>query len=366
MSKVKNTKRDMRRMYRKISIGERQLGGDAPVFIIAEIGCNFEGDIDRAKEMIRVIAKAGADAAKLQTFIPEKLVSKYAEKFWEIEGCVGKTQLEEFREMPKLNFRQYRLLKKEAEKAGIILFSTPCDEESVDMLERLDMPLYKISSMDITHIPLLKYIAKKKKPVIISTGASTIDEIKEAVETIRNMGNSQIALLHCITNYPTDDRCVNLMMIKHLQEVFPDVPIGYSDHTLPQDGEGILVAAVALGARIIEKHFTFDNKRPGYDHVISVDYEGLRRLVTQIRRVEKALGQTYKRPIKSEVKARIYGRRSIVASQRIPKGTIIMRSMLEVKRPGMGIEPKNLDIVIGKKAKIDILDDTVLNWDMII
>jgi len=355
----------MSNAYRKITVGKRQIGAGAPVFIIAEIGCNFEGDLNRAKEMIQAVAESGADAVKFQTFIPEKLASKHAQKFWEIEGCPGETQLEEFQEMPRLSFEQYAELKNKSDKLGIIFFSTPCDEASVDMLEKVKVPLYKISSMDITHIPLLKHVAKKGKPMIISTGASTIEEIKEAVEAIKAEGSDEIALLHCVTNYPTEDQYVNLRMIGHLREVFPDIPIGYSDHTLPQDGEGILVAAVALGAGIIEKHFTFDNKRPGYDHAISVDYAGLKRAVTQIRRVEKALGQGYKKPVESEAKSRIHARRSVVASHDIPKGTIITREMLAVKRPGTGIEPKCLDIVIGKKSKKDILADTVLNWDMI-
>ena len=335
------------------------------VFIVAEIGCNFEGDFNRAREMIQSAAEAGADAVKFQTFIPEKLASKCAEKFWEIEGCPGEMQLEEFLEIPRLNFDQYKQLKKEADNLRIVFFSTAADEISSDMLEKLDVPLYKIASMDITHLPFLKHVAKKGKPMIISTGASTIAEIKEAVKVIKAAGNKDIALLHCITNYPTKDENANLRMIGHLRKAFPDARIGYSDHTLPEDGEGILAAAVALGARIIEKHFTFNNKRPGYDHVISADYAGLKRTVAQIRRVEEALGQEYKRPVESEAKARIHGRRSIVAARDIAKGTVIAREMLEIKRPGTGIAPKFLDVIVGEKAKRDILQDMVLQWDMI-
>lgn len=335
------------------------------VFIIAEIGCNFEGDLEQAKEMIRKAAEAGADAVKFQTFVPENLASKCAEKFWEIEGCLGETQLEEFMQMPQLNFEQYNELYKEAVKLGLVFFSTPSDEDSADMLEKLGVLLYKISSMDITHFPLLTHIAKKRKPMIISTGASTIGEIEEAIRIIKETGNTELALLHCITNYPTKDENVNLKMITHLQKVFPDTPIGYSDHTIPENSEGIIVAAVALGARIIEKHFTFDNKRPGYDHAISADYEGIKRIVKQIRRVEKALGEAYKRPIESEFKARIHARRSLVAAQDITKGTIITREMLEIKRPGIGIEPRFLEVILGRKATRDIPEDTILQWDMI-
>lgn len=334
-------------------------------FIIAEVGCNFEGDLQRAKEMIRKVADAGADAVKFQTFIAEKLTTKTAEKFWEIEGCPGDTQYEEFKQMPHLTLEQYRELSDVAKHAGIIFFSTAEDEGSVELLEEVSVLLHKVSSMNITHFPLLRCIARTGKPVIISTGASTIGEIEEAIKIIRREGNCDISLLHCISNYPTTDENVNLRMIKHIQKVFPDMPIGYSDHTLPENGEGILVAAVALGARIIEKHFTYDNRRSGYDHAISFDYMGLKRMVAQIRRVEKALGEEYKRPIESELKARVHARRSLVAARDIPEGTIITREMIEIKRPGMGIEPRFLDIVAGRKAKKNIPEDTVIQWDVV-
>lgn len=335
------------------------------VLIVAEIGCNFEGDVDRAKEMIRKAAEAGVDAVKFQTFVPEKITTKTAKKFWEIKGCPGKTQYEEFVQTPRLGFKQYKELKKVTENTGIIFFSTAEDEDSVDMLEDIDVPFHKVSSMNITHFPLIRRMSITGKPIIVSTGASTIGEIEEAVKVIREEGNNQIALLHCISNYPTKDENVNLRMITHLQKVFPGIPIGYSDHTLPENGEGILVAAVALGAKIIEKHFTFDNKRPGYDHVISADYEGIKHIVTQIRRVEKALGREHKRPTESELKARKHARRSIVASTNILEGTVITRDMLEIKRPGTGIEPRFLEVILGRKATRDIPEDTILQWDMI-
>ncbi len=336
------------------------------VFIIAEIGCNFEGSIRRAKEMVRAAAAAGADAVKFQTFIPEKLASKHAEKFWDIEGCPGDTQLDEFMQMPKLTFGEYRGIQSEAKKRGVVFFSTPSDEDSVDLLEKLNAPLYKVSSMDITHAPLLRYIARTKKPVILSTGASTIKEIKDAVKIIRSEGNRKISLLHCTSNYPVEDENVNLNMITHLRKAFPGVSVGYSDHALPRCGEGILAAAVALGARIIEKHFTFDNKRAGYDHAISADYKGLAGIVKNIRRVEKALGSGIKKPVASEMKARIQARRSIIAAVDIEKNSRIKGHMLEIKRPGYGIQPKSIGGVIGKTARIDIAKDDVIRRDMLI
>ena len=335
------------------------------VFIIAEIGCNFENDLAKAEEMIIKAAEAGADAVKFQTFIAEKLASKSAEKFWDIEGCPGETQLDEFRQMPNLNYEQYKKLSDVAKAAGIIFFSSPEDEDSADLLESLDVPLFKISSMNITHIPLLKHVAAKKKPIIISAGASTIGEIDEAIRAIKDAGNKELAILHCISNYPTKDENANLRMITHIKTVFPSIPVGYSDHTCPKNGEGVLAAAVALGARVIEKHFTFDNTRGGYDHEISADYDGLKSIVTQIRRVENALGSEIKKPVESENKARVHARRSLVAADNICEGTVITREILEVKRPGTGIGPGFLDIVIGRKARMDISRDTVLQWDMV-
>lgn len=355
----------MNSTYRKIGVGKRKIGKDEPVFVIAEIGCNFEGDIDRAKEMIKAATNAGVDAVKFQTFIPKKLASKCAEKFWEIEGCPGETQLEEFLQMPLLTFEQYKVLQAEANKSGIIFFSTPSDEDSADMLEKLDIPLYKISSMDITYIPLLRHIARKKKPIILSTGASTIDEIKEAVDAIESENNDQIILLHCITNYPTAPENVNLNMMKHVMEAFPQYPIGYSDHTRMPESADILVAAVTMGAKVIEKHFTFDKSRLGYDHEISADYEDMKKIINSFRVVENAMGSWIKKPTASEEMARKWARRSLVAKINISKGSVITEDMIAIKRPGTGIEPKFLKDMLGKKAGKDIVEDEVITWELI-
>jgi len=355
----------MKKRSKTLKVGNRRIGEDEPAFIIAEIGCNFEGDMTLAKEMIAKAAEAGADAVKFQTFLAEKITTRTAKKFWDIEGCSGLTQYDEFIKMPRLNLEEHKELRDAANKHGIIFFSSPEDETSCDLLDKVGVPLYKISSMNITHFPLIRHVARKGKPIIISTGASSIDEIREALYVMRKAGNKNVALLHCITNYPTKDKDVNLRMITHLKNLFPETVIGYSDHTLPNDGEGILAAAVALGARIIEKHFTFDNKRPGYDHAISADYAGFKRIVTQIRRIEKAFGEEYKRPIDAEKKARIHARRSLVAVRHIPKGSFIERDMIDVKRPGTGIEPRFLEEVLGARAMEDIPEDRVLQWSMV-
>lgn len=335
------------------------------VFVVAEVGCNFENDFNKAKEMIIKAKESGCNAVKFQTFIPEKLVTKTAQKFWEIPGCPGETQYEEFKQMPQLTIQQYKELKKIADEVNLTFFSTPSDEDSVEMLEEVGVGLYKISSMDLTHIPLLKYIAKKSKPIILSTGLSTIEEIKEAVDTIKSEGNNQIILLHCITNYPTKIEDVNLNMILDIKKNFPECIVGYSDHTKMPESLFVIISAVSLGARVIEKHFTFDKTRPGYDHEISADYNDMKDIVQAIRIVESSLGESIKKPTPSEEKIRKFARRSLVAKINIPKDTIITKEMIIIKRPGDGIEPKFIDRVVGKTAKVDIPEDTVLKEEMI-
>jgi len=336
------------------------------VFLIAEAGCNFEGDIERAKEMITMASRNGADAIKFQTFIPDKLVTRDAPKFWDIKGCPGETQYDEFEQTPRLEFEDYLELKAYAEKAGICFFSTPSDESSVDLLEDIDVPLYKISSMDITHIPLIKYIAKTGKPMIISTGASTLDEIQFAVSAAESEGNHNISLLHCITNYPTKIKDVNLAMMLEIKEAFPDYPIGYSDHTIMPNSVPVISAAVALGAMVIEKHYTFNKNNPGYDHEISMDYQDLKEISETIRIVRQSLGSRFKKPVKSELKSRKWARRSIVSEVPIKKGTRITKKMVSIKRPGTGIEPQFINKIIGSSANHDIPEDTVIQWDMVV
>jgi N-acetylneuraminate synthase len=341
------------------------IGKGDRVFVIAEAGCNFEDSFEKAKEMVLKAAEAGADAIKFQTFIPDKLTTRDAPKFWDIEGCPGETQHDEFSAMYRLSFEQYKELKRLAEGAGILMFSTPCDEESADMLEKVGMPMYKIASMDITHIPLLKHIARKGKPVILSTGASTMEEVRDAVKAIEEEGNRQIMILHCITNYPTKPENVNLRMIESIKKEFPDYAVGYSDHTCMPESKDILIAAVAMGARVIEKHYTYDKSRPGYDHEISADYSDLRDIVKSFRLMGSVLGSGEKKPAASEEKARKFARRSLVAKVGIPEGTAIEAGMLTIKRPSTGIEPKRLGDVVGKKAARDIKEDEVLKWEMV-
>ncbi len=348
-----------------LQIRDREVGRGCPAFVIAEAGCNHENDFDRARELVLAAARAGADAIKFQTFNPDTLVTRDAPKFWDIPGP-GNTQYEEFLDaMTRFTPEQYRELITLAHQNGILFFSTPGDEAWSDFLEDLGVSLYKVASMDITHLPLLRHIARKGKPIILSTGASYLEEVRTAVEAIQGEGNDRILLLHCVSSYPTDPAEVNLRMMQGLATEFPECVIGYSDHTLPEQGLCVPSLAVAAGAKVIEKHFTFDRTRPGYDHEISVDYAGLQEMVARFRAVERVLGGATKRPTPSEERARRWGRRSIVAKVSIPQGTRITSEMVAVKRPGTGIDPKFISQVLGKVAMTDIREDQVVTWEAI-
>ena len=346
-------------------IGNRRVGEGCPVFVIAEIGCNHENSFDRCCEMIVAAARCGADAAKLQSFHARTLVTRDAPKFWDIPGP-GKTQYEEFEACePRFTPAQYREMFSLAQAHGILLFSTPTDESWVDFLDELKAPAFKVASMDITHLPLLRHIARKGKPVILSTGASFVPEIRQAVMTIRKEGDARIVLLHCVSIYPTPAAQANLRMMGDLVREFPDCVIGYSDHTIQDELLCVPTLAVAMGARVVEKHFTFDRSRPGYDHAISADYEGFRRMVEEFRFVEQTLGAPAKTPTEQEDRARRHGRRSVVAVVDISKGEPIRSGMLAVKRPGTGIAPEFLETLYGKVATRNIPRDQVLTWEVL-
>lgn len=347
---------------RSIKIGEKVITEDSMPFIVAEAGVNHENDMEKAKLMIRQAADAGADAIKFQTYKAETLASRHSPAYWDTSKEPTKSQYELFKKYDKFGEDEYRELAKYARSHGIYFMSTPFDEYAVDFLYDL-VPVYKIASADITNIPFLKYIARKGKPIFLSTGASTIGEIEKAVRAIREEGNENIALLHCILNYPTRYEDANLLMIKHLQNVFPQYIIGYSDHTLPDDGMLVLTTAYLLGARIIEKHFTYDKTLPGNDHYHAMDYKDLKRFIDNIKLIRMLFGKYYKDYLESEIPARKYARRSLVAKVDIPAGTEIKREMLTAKRPGTGISPEFLDVVIGRSAKRDIKEDEILTWN---
>ena len=344
-------------MRKMIKIENRHIGENYPTFIIAEAGVNHNGSLELAKKLVDVAKEAGVDAVKFQTFKTEKIVSKFAPKAeYQIKNTGNNESQYEMIKKLELTEEEFIELYKYTKEKGLIFLSTPFDFESADFLEDL-VPVYKISSTDLTNLPFLEYIAKKGKPIILSTGMATLGEIEEAVNTIKKY-NEDIILLHCITNYPADFEELNLRAIKTLEEAFK-LPVGYSDHSL---GIYAPIAAVTLGAVVIEKHFTIDKNLPGPDHKASLNPEELKEMVKAIRLTEKALGDGIKRPTFSEEKIKKVVRNILVANVDIPKGSIIKREMVTIKRPGIGIEPKYLDIVVGKMAKRDIKKDEVLKW----
>ncbi|MBU1486604.1 N-acetylneuraminate synthase family protein [bacterium] len=326
----------------KIKIANKLIGKGEPVFIIAEVGQNHNGDMDLAKRLIKEAARAGADAVKFQTIFAEGLVA---------EDDPGYERLKALEFGPG----QHQELSKAAKEAGIIFFSTPFDEEGVDLLGKIDVPAYKIASGDLTNLPLIEYVAQKRRPVIISTGAAGMEEVQEAVAAV---GHKEIILLHCVSNYPARLSDTNLRAIQEMEETFK-VIVGFSDHT-----RGIIasMAAVALGASVIEKHFTLYKALPGPDHCLSLDPEEFQAMVRDIRMVEEALGNPAKEPAASELPIQKLARRGLKAKIEIKEGESITGEMVAILRPETGIEPKHIKEVMGRRAKKTIKKNEAITW----
>lgn len=341
-------------------------------FIIAEIGVNYYDiakkekidPIEAAKLMVKEAATSGADAVKFQSYKAEKLASKNSPAYWDTKKETTKSQYELFKKYDKFGEDEYRELAKYADQENTIFMSTPFDVESADYLNEL-MDVFKISSSDITNLPFIEYIAGMNKPIFLSTGASTVGEIQEAVSAIEKEGNKQIVPMHCILNYPTKYEDANLGMIKHMEELFPDYLVGYSDHTLPDPKMLVLTTAVLFGAQVIEKHFTLDKNLPGNDHYHSMDPKDLETFVENIEMLKQITGSFKKFPLESENDSIKYARRSLVAKRSIPKGKIIEKEDLTWKRPGTGISPGLLKNVLGKTALEDIKEDEIITMKKI-
>lgn len=333
------------------------------VFIIAEAGVNHNGCLDIAKRLVDEAVKAGADAVKFQTFIPEQVVAKVAERAsYQQANMPGhqESQLEMIRRLA-LSDEEFSELKIYCDRAGIMFLSTPFDYYSADLLDRLEVPLFKIASGELTNLPFLKYVAAKERPLFLSTGMATLGEVEEALETLQNAGARDITLLHCTSDYPAPFEEVNLKAMATMRQAF-GLPVGYSDHT---PGIEVAIAAAALGACVIEKHFTLDRNMDGPDHKASLEPVELAAMVQAVRNVEKALGDGFKRPGPGEREIMRVARRSLVAAVDIAAGEVITPQKLTVKRPGTGIPPKMWDVVVGRRARSDIAADTVLTWEMI-
>lgn len=340
----------------KIKIGNRFVGEGEPCYIVAEVGLNHNGELEIAKKLIGVAVKAEVDAVKFQRRNIDKLLTKeMINKPYSSPNSFGNTYGEHRRNL-ELSDDDWYQLAEYSEKLGLAFLASAWDIDSADFLEKLGVPAYKIASADVTNLPLLEHIAKKKKPVILSTGMCTIDEIDEAVGTIEEYTNGLI-ILHCISAYPFDDQYANLNVIKTLKERYR-YPIGYSGHE--KSGHVITLGAVALGACLVERHFTLDRTMRGPDHAASLEPYGLSTLVKSIRKQEKALGNPQKEILDIELPVREKLAKSIVAAKAIKNGQRIKRADLTVKSPGTGLKPKYIEKLIGKKAKQDIPEDTIV------
>ena len=327
------------------------------VYIIAEAGVNHNGSVELAKKMADVAKKAGADVVKFQTAIPELVISVFAEKaeYQKAETGAEESQLDMCRKI-HFDFEGHREVKKYCDEIGIAYLSTPFDLASCDFLQQLGMPVFKIPSGEITNLPYLEKIASYHKPVIMSTGMSMMDEVGAAVEILQKGGAGEITLLHCNTEYPTPYEDANVKAMLDLKKRF-GLKVGYSDHTLGLEAP---LAAVALGAEVIEKHFTLDKNMDGPDHKASMDPDELCALVKAVRITEKVLGSGVKAPSASELKNKDIARKSIVAARDIKKGEVFSEQNLTVKRPGNGITPMRWYDVLGKTAVRDFGADELI------
>lgn len=327
-------------------------------YIIAEAGVNHNGSFTLAKNLISSAKDCNADAIKFQTFKSERLVSINAPKAnYQKKNTTGKDSQFQMLKKLELSQEEFRKLFIYSKKIGIDFLSTPFDEESSDFLEKLKIKFFKIGSGEITNIPFLRYIAAKNKPIILSTGMSYLNEIETALQTIYQAGNNEVTLLHCVTEYPAPFKEINLNAMLSLKAAFK-VPVGYSDHS---QGIEISLAAVALGAEIIEKHFTIDRTFEGPDHSASIEPKEFKEMVKSIRNIESALGDGIKRPTTSELKNLLVARKSIHTAKKMVKGHVLQIDDLVMKRPGNGLNASFIPYLLGKKSKTTMAPDKMIN-----
>lgn len=347
-------------MTREFSIAGRRLGRGDPCFVIAEAGVNHNGDTDIALRLIDAAADAGADAVKFQTFSAERLASAAAGMAEYQKRNTGQDikQLEMLKRL-ELKEADWPRLLEHCRARGIVFLSSPFDELSADLLDRFDVPAFKIPSGEVTNLPYLAHIARMGRPMIVSTGMASMSEIAAALDTIAAAGGPPVCLLQCYSDYPSRPQDQNLRVMASLQAAF-GVPAGFSDHT---EGLTVTVAAVALGACIIEKHFTLDREMAGPDHRMSLEPGELAQLVSAIRDAQAALGDGVKRPQGSELETRIHARKSIVAAVDIGEGEALTGDMLAIRRPGSGLAPSSLPLLIGRRARHAIAAGSLIGLD---
>jgi len=324
------------------------IGNNQPIFFIAEIGLNHNGDVAMAEEMISAAAESGATAVKFQTFKTEEFIAHDSPYF-------------DIFKSSELTSDEFLRIKQYADTLGIIFFSTPFDFGSVDLLNELSVPIYKIASCDLTNLPLIRYVAKKNKPIVISAGMGSVSETAIAIEACKAEGNEDLAILHCVAHYPADPGEMNLRTIPFMSSLF-GLPVGLSDHTV---GIEIPTAAIALGAQLIEKHFTLDKSLPGPDHQLSTTPSELRQLVDWSKLIQPALGSLEKEPPETDQDRELI-RRSLVSRSDIPAGTTITPEIMAIKRPGDGIPPMFYNYLIGRKTKLAMKQDERFHLDNLV
>jgi len=343
-------------------------------YLIAEIGVNYFDIADKrdispleaAKEMVAEAAEAGVDAVKFQSYTADQLASKHSPAYWDTDEEATESQYELFEQYDGFGADEFEEIAAWTDdNYDVDFMSTPFDFHAVDYLEDL-VPAYKIASADLTNHPLLRAIARKEKPILLSTGASTVGEIDDAIRVIEDeTPDPELCLLHCILQYPTDEANANLGMIDHLAEIYPDYTVGYSDHVPPDEGMITLLNAAVHDAEVIEKHFTLDKTLEGNDHYHAMDPDDVRTFRTYMEMLATTTGASRKAPIAAEADSREHARRSLVAAKDINRDETISRDHIAIKRPGTGISPTMLEVVVGRKAKKDISRDGILEWDMI-
>jgi N-acetylneuraminate synthase/N,N'-diacetyllegionaminate synthase len=332
----------------------------ARAFIIAEAGVNHDGSVDVALRLVETAKACGADAVKFQSFRADRIVTRSAAKAVYQERTTAGTESHfEMLKRLELSADAHRRLIDHCREVKIEFLSSPFDEESVDLLDAMGISQFKVPSGEITNLPLLQHIARKRRPVILSTGMATLGEVEEAVHALHAAGAAQITLLHCVTEYPAPYAEINLRAMLTLKAAF-GLPVGYSDHT---DGVEVAIAAVALGAEVIEKHFTLDRALPGPDHAASLEPAELTQMVAAIRNVESALGNGIKVPAPCERQNILVARKSVVAAHDLPIGHRLRAEDLTIKRPGTGISPKFLQALIGRTLRTSVKEDEVINWN---
>ena len=345
-----------------IEIPGRKIGADSPCFVIAEAGVNHNGELDLAKRLVEEAAKAGADAVKFQTWITEKLLTPEAE-LAEYQRRNISREISQFEMLKQLELSQsaFREIKLHAERHSILFFSTPDEEDSADFLDQLGVAIFKIGSGEVTNLPYLRHVARKGRPIILSTGMSSLGEVEAAVRAIEETGNRQLCLLHCVSDYPADPADCNLRAMETLSAAF-GYPVGFSDHTL---GFDIAIAAVARGACVIEKHFTLSKDMEGPDHKASLDISELARMVRSIRIVERSLGDGKKKLLASELRTRELVQKRIVAARHLTQGETISECDVLLLRAGSGVDASSLPLVIGRVTRCSIPVHAGIEWVML-